>query len=236
MHQFQHSKFKTFIESLKIDTVLENAIMEGYNSIFTEGANSWSGYGTGDTAGPGQFRVIEPNNAPGHGLYSKPAGESEISLRQFQKINAMPIAGEPFTPRAFGDKPMGSYDAIFKTIPDGAGVSGASESPGNNYSYNIPIGNTQMATRDIGEETQKDWGKEYRFPSNAWEPDNMENKPTSSFKPNVMANKLIKKAKGHLPLGANVPNLAPPTYTNFNLSNFGMDVNNQSAPIGNPGP
>lgn len=235
-HQFLQSKFKSFLESLNIEACLHEALLEGYYAIFNEGASDWSMYGTGDTAGPGKFRVIEPNNAPGHGLYSKPAGESEITLKQFQKINAMPIAGAPLTPRAFGTQPMGSYDAIFKQVPEGPGLTGDVPTPGNNYSYNIPIQNTQMSTRDIGEETQKDWGKEYKFPRKSWSPEEMTGKPKSSYRPEVMTNKLMKKAKGHLPLGQNVPNLAPPAFTNFNLPNFGMDVNNQSASIGSPGP
>ena len=223
----QLSKFAIFVESLVDDDSLREAILEGYFAIY-EAANDWSMYGTGDTAGPGKFRT-EPSNDPGRGLYSKPEGANEISGKKYADrltTATMPVAGAPFTPRAFGTQPMGSYDNIMKQLPTGQGLTGDVAEPGNNYSYNIPIGNTQMATRDIKEETIKDWGKKYNFPKVAWQP-------------SKMANTLIKKAKGHLPLGANVPNLAPPAYNNYNNPNFGIDNYTSSAStasIGSPGP
>lgn len=210
------------------DESLKNAILSGYSAIY-ENANSWSGYDTGDTAGPGKFRVIEPNNSPGHGLYSKPEGESEISGKKYAdklKKSTMPVAGAPFTPRAFGTQPMGSYQNIFKMEPTGQGLTGDVAEPGNNYSYNIPLPNVPVSTRDIKEETIKDWGKPYRFPKQSWQPDKM-------------TDKLMKKAQGHLPIGATVPNLAPPAYNNYNNPNFGVDnytSASTTAVIGSPGP
>jgi hypothetical protein len=228
LHLNNHqSKFKNFVESLVIDDTLRDAILEGYDAIFTE-ANTWAGYGTGDTAGPGKFRT-EPSNDPGRGLYSKPEGANEISGRKFadrMTTATMPVAGAPFTPRAFGTQPMGSYDNIFKTVSSGQGLTGDVAEPGNNYSYNIPLPNVPISTRDIKEETIKDWGKPYKFPKQSWQPAKM-------------TDRLMKKAQGHLPIGATVPNLAPPVYNNYNNPSFGVDSYTSAsttATLGSPGP
>lgn len=128
-----------------------------------------------------------------------------------------------YNPNPVGD-PIGSYGNIMKQLPSPISAVGepAETTRGVNmgYSYGDAL---PGSTRDIREETINEWKDAPKFPQITKKTD-----PTTK--------KMIKTAQRHIPSWSN--NKFEPTinYANMQLSNFDMDLNNQSAPVGSVGP